>query len=185
MNVKMLKAVVAGLVLSVSGFANAGLIFSDNTNITTSGQSDIASFSSIGFEYYTNIIFSVDARGDFGENQSNEDIEFLIDGVNFGQYTWDTFGVTSSTGSSNISSIDKLISFSFNISALQWANFISDDSVQVTWNNGSGVGDWSNDYIGYVNYEINGVASQVPEPTTLAIFALGIMGLASRRFKKQ
>jgi hypothetical protein len=25
----------------------------------------------------------------------------------------------------------------------------------------------------------------VPEPTTLAIFALGIMGLASRRFKKQ
>ena len=109
----------------------------------------------------------------------------MIDGVNFGQYTWDTFGVTSSTGSSNISSIDKLISFSFNISALQWANFISDDSVQVTWNNGSGVGDWSNNYIGYVNYEINGVASQVPEPTTLAIFALGIMGLASRRFKKQ
>tara|TARA_R110001583_G_scaffold195495_2_gene374263 strand:- start:654 stop:1211 length:558 start_codon:yes stop_codon:yes gene_type:complete len=185
MNVKMLKAVVAGLVLSVSGFANAGLIFSDNTNITTSGQSDIASFSSIGFEDYTNIIFSVDARGDFGENESNEYIEFLIDGVNFGQYTWDTFGVTSSTGSSNISSIDKLISFSFNISALQWANFISDDSVQVTWNNGSGVGDWSNNYIGYVNYEINGVASQVPEPTTLAIFALGIMGLASRRFKKQ
>ena len=27
--------------------------------------------------------------------------------------------------------------------------------------------------------------SQVPEPSTLAIFALGLMGLASRRFKKQ
>ncbi|MDG1733866.1 MAG: PEP-CTERM sorting domain-containing protein [Thalassotalea sp.] len=26
--------------------------------------------------------------------------------------------------------------------------------------------------------------SEVPEPTTLAIFALGIMGLASRRLKK-
>lgn len=26
---------------------------------------------------------------------------------------------------------------------------------------------------------------EVPEPTTLAIFALGLMGLASRRFKKQ
>ena len=28
-------------------------------------------------------------------------------------------------------------------------------------------------------------ATSVPEPSTLAIFALGIMGLASRRFKKQ
>jgi hypothetical protein len=27
--------------------------------------------------------------------------------------------------------------------------------------------------------------SEVPEPSTLAIFALGIIGLASRRFKKQ
>jgi hypothetical protein len=30
-----------------------------------------------------------------------------------------------------------------------------------------------------------GTTSQVPEPSTLAIFALGLMGLASRRFKKQ
>jgi hypothetical protein len=28
-------------------------------------------------------------------------------------------------------------------------------------------------------------AAEVPEPSTLAIFALGLMGLASRRFKKQ
>ena len=27
--------------------------------------------------------------------------------------------------------------------------------------------------------------TQVPEPSTLAIFALGMIGLASRRFKKQ
>ena len=34
---------------------------------------------------------------------------------------------------------------------------------------------------------VNGpsASSQVPEPSTLAIFALGVMGLASRRFKKQ
>jgi hypothetical protein len=31
----------------------------------------------------------------------------------------------------------------------------------------------------------NGVVEQVPEPSTLAIFALGLIGLASRRFKKQ
>jgi len=38
--------------------------------------------------------------------------------------------------------------------------------------------------------EIKGIRSDnkvtsVPEPTTIAIFALGIMGLASRRMKKQ
>ena len=29
------------------------------------------------------------------------------------------------------------------------------------------------------------IAAKIPEPSTLAIFALGLMGLASRRFKKQ
>jgi hypothetical protein len=38
--------------------------------------------------------------------------------------------------------------------------------------------------LGYV-INPNLFAQQVSEPTTLAIFALGIMGLASRRFKKQ
>ena len=32
---------------------------------------------------------------------------------------------------------------------------------------------------------VKSTPSEVPEPTTLAIFALGIMGLAARRFKKQ
>lgn len=32
---------------------------------------------------------------------------------------------------------------------------------------------------------ISVVSAEVPEPSTLAIFALGMMGLASRRFKKQ
>ena len=33
--------------------------------------------------------------------------------------------------------------------------------------------------------QVWGTTSQVPEPSTLAIFALGLMGLASRRFNKQ
>jgi len=36
-----------------------------------------------------------------------------------------------------------------------------------------------------LKYEYNSVTQSVPEPTTLAIFALGMIGLASRRFKKQ
>jgi hypothetical protein len=36
-----------------------------------------------------------------------------------------------------------------------------------------------------ISYVANWGATEVPEPSTLAIFALGLMGLASRRFKKQ
>jgi len=37
----------------------------------------------------------------------------------------------------------------------------------------------------YTISNVNSVPLNVPEPSTLAVFALGIMGLASRRFKKQ
>jgi len=36
-----------------------------------------------------------------------------------------------------------------------------------------------------VDYSNGAASTAVPEPSTLAIFALGIMGLAARRFKKQ
>lgn len=38
---------------------------------------------------------------------------------------------------------------------------------------------------GLRNFAYNANMSQIPEPSTLAIFALGIIGLASRRFKKK
>ena len=37
----------------------------------------------------------------------------------------------------------------------------------------------------FMGVVVDGVATAVPEPTTLAIFALGVIGLASRRFKKK
>lgn len=38
--------------------------------------------------------------------------------------------------------------------------------------------------VGFAEIAFEGVKSTVPEPSTLAIFALGMIGLASRRFKK-
>jgi hypothetical protein len=43
----------------------------------------------------------------------------------------------------------------------------------------------SNSSAGYDNFVFDTAAQDVPEPSTLAIFALGMIGLASRRFKKQ
>lgn len=68
-----------------------------------------------------------------------------------------------------------------------------------SWGQASGTNYWLNgqlDDIGLWNkslsvnevseiYNANASATSVPEPSTLAIFALGLMGLASRRFKKQ
>ena len=43
----------------------------------------------------------------------------------------------------------------------------------------------TNNGVVFIAYERTGNSQEVPEPSTLAIFALGIMGLAARRFKKQ
>jgi hypothetical protein len=52
------------------------------------------------------------------------------------------------------------------------------------------LGGYSPDIYGAIGYRHNShgiamVAKEVPEPSTLAIFVLGMIGLASRRFKKQ
>lgn len=47
-----------------------------------------------------------------------------------------------------------------------------------------GVGSFSSIGNGFL-VDYNGPSTDVPEPSTLVIFALGIIGLASRRFKKQ
>jgi len=62
-----------------------------------------------------------------------------------------------------------------------------EDYAAINWRSNGKWNDWgtpaSNIYIASVVEYNNSV--DVPEPSTLAIFALGMMGLASRRFKKQ
>ena len=44
---------------------------------------------------------------------------------------------------------------------------------------------YSQSQVRYTGFTEDKSPSTVPEPSTLAIFALGLIGLASRRFKKQ
>jgi len=189
MNIKMLKAALAGLVLSVSGFANAGLINIDFSTLTQNTQH--ASFDGVQFS----LIGGVDSSGnpyvtDGAIHNSNnswyptsqilqfsfanllENIAFNVDNYGSGNGSfWTAFSadnVALETGS--FSSGGGLFALTAtNVSYLQFNN----NYANYSWN------------FGVLSFSASEVSRDVPEPSTLAIFALGIFGLASRRFKKQ
>lgn len=184
-----IKTVLLTLILSSGLFvnnANAGIIVSDNTSVTSTGQSYTNTFDVTGFEDYINLIFTVSTRGDYGATQNSEYIEFSIDGISFGQFRYDTPDVTSSVGATGDGSIDWQLDFSFSITDTAWSTLYADDStITVSWSNASGVNAFTTRYSPFVNFNLAGDPNPVPEPTTLAIFALGMMGLAVRRLKKK
>jgi hypothetical protein len=120
---------------------------------------------------------------------------FDITGIN-------TFGGWRDTGRDNqnyevlFSMVDNPLLFTSlaSISFSQIANSTTSTRVSIGDSSGilaSGVaavrfsfGAQENGYAGYRELDIIGTAT-VPEPTSLVIFALGIMGLATRRFKNQ
>jgi hypothetical protein len=166
--------------------ANAGIIVSDNTSVTSTGQFYTNTFDVTGFEDYINLIFTVSTRGDYGNTQSSEYIEFFIDGISFGQFRYNTPGVTSSIGATGLSWGDWELDFSFSITDIAWSTLYADDStITVSWSNASGVNAFTSRYNPFVNFNLAGDPNPVPEPSTLAIFALGMMGLAVRRFNKK
>jgi len=193
MKLKFLNTTVAGLILSLSclvSTANAGLILSDETVVDTSGQAYSKIFDVSSFKDYINLVFTVEARGDYGTLNS-ENIEFLIDDISFGEFNYNTPGVNSIVGPTGNSSYDYVMDFSFTISDSDWNTLFADNSeVKIEWNNANGV---DAKYASYVNFSLSGTPGEpnitdpvpVPAPTTIAVFALALIGFASRKFKKQ
>ncbi|WP_246129079.1 PEP-CTERM sorting domain-containing protein [Colwellia demingiae] len=186
MNIKMLKAALAGLVLSVSGFANAGLIVIDGLmDITeTSGQEETWSFTPVINNVGGGTLY-LSGEGDFEGShefmsifiESNNLFATLLDGngddVDYFSgtsgskdgYTWAAWNHTIAIDESTLTSI------------------LSDNTFSLKLALSSGVSTyWDDDF---VSWSLSYNSTPVPEPSTLAIFALGIMGLAARRFKKQ
>jgi len=194
MNIKMLKAALVGLVLSVSGFANAGLItISQTQEITSDGQGFSFNFSMLPVEI-SNLQFFVNVNGDYSIGQ-NEFLELTFQDFS-GLIKLSPTGVDSNTineFSLNEFDFDTInccinhnISASFSIGSTP-STFLQGNNFIVYLQNSSDVRDdtaWYPEHLDFVEIGFT-YTTDVPEPSTLAIFALGIMGLASRRFKKQ
>jgi hypothetical protein len=201
MNIKMLKAALAGLVLSVSSFANAGLITLD-FDAFESGSSErdlyASPFITQGFQFTGNFVvndYNIVGSGNTeytgsaalspysGEThtlQQTNGSAFDLISLDFTELKsqlnnyGDLLFIGNISGGDTVSQIitpDKI----FNIQNVNFSGFTNLVSVMFTINVGE-------------NLQFDNIVlrtAEVPEPTTLAIFALGIMGLASRRFKKK
>lgn len=218
MNIQMLKAAVAGLILSVSGLANAGLIVSATGAVINSGGPGFGSIldtinqNGLSTGYVSGV---TDFDSYIASNPSHT--------IAFGGYEW--FGNSSETASSvtydlgSLTSINALALWNEETEGIPLLDlYVSSDNVNF---NALSLGltpvdnpladylpevfSFSDVNTRYVRFDMSSCthndwacaigevafrtaepadSTSVPEPSTLAIFALGIMGLASRRLKK-
>ena len=165
MHIKMLKRALVGLVFSVSGFANAGLVMTDISGTATDGL----------YTYYEGGLGdSLGVGRDFWEIttlSSNQLLFETIINVGFATAEVDLFGLEAN---------DDWISASITgTNGVPFLTYSGGDTAKISFPGG---GQW---FIGDTITITFDSANPVPEPSTVAIFALSIMGLASRRFKKQ
>ncbi|WP_143871874.1 PEP-CTERM sorting domain-containing protein [Catenovulum sediminis] len=222
MNIKMLKAAVAGLALSVSGFANAGLIvgYAPNVEVTTGMDATGITWVDSNAEIYES------SGGSFGDAitlrpsvavatfsdavAANDFFQFSISAQLSNSFDLETFSFHAYNGGASTprgwvlrSSVDSFASdidssfitapydtiapdlFSVDLSSFTSLTSIDFRVYAFAPTAGYAVNFGNLQIRGTVFDELgNEIQTQIPEPSTLAIFTLGIMGLASRRFKK-
>jgi len=166
---------------TLSGFAtqDAALINFDFT--TTSG------------DLFFNYVFASEEYPEFVNTQVNDVFAFFLDGVNIALIPGTTTPVSIDTinGGVNSALFNSNTANTFNIQYDGFTNVFTAQALGLTAgvhtisiaiaDAGDGVVDSS---VFIQSSSFANKINSVPEPSTLAIFALGIMGLASRKFKK-
>jgi len=231
MKLNILKAAIAGLILTVSGFANAGLIpfaITDANNVAEnldygSGAININGSARITTDY-ANVLsnnwyqevyidgqsLSYSIEWIFSNNLNMKDrfseavtigstVKWLInqngaESVINGTWWWsdnsyqNTFDWTTSGTSFSFddgiwgagSVVNGDIGAPTNNTVWGVGNYNSSDTYETVWTNGIQTSNATPNLRNVMYLK----TAEVPEPSTLAIFALGIMGIATRRFRK-
>lgn len=191
MKIKMLKAALVGLVLSVSSFANAGLI-TETTEQTVNFQDFSFNWGVADWLTSTSATLTIEIQGDLGyfDASIGESFELILESFNLGTHGLFNSGLNGWTELTPNAGIDAWhVTRDFSLTSTQMASLLNDNLFQLDINLNQGV-HVSFGILNNINPFVKAslrysTGTSVPEPTTLAIFALGIMGLASRRFKKQ
>lgn len=221
MNIKMLKMAFAGLVLSVSGLANATLItldsndtgwYDDDGNHTTSNQNYIAGDSMFSGLHNNFSVFDLSGLGSniisatlnfynpangYSSNDLNETFELFDVNTAIDSLLGGTGGVAAYTdlGSGTLfgsvvvdaTSADSFVSVVLNANAIDELNnaiglFAFGGSLLSVDDSNESL--FASSHENYQPVQLIVETSEVPEPSTIALLALGLLGLASRRFKK-
>jgi hypothetical protein len=222
MKCKMLKAAFACLVLTVSGLANAGILYStgfesgalgsewNTTSSTVNGRIRVLTttggfFGQSSGPYSGTYFLGLDAC--CGDNYTTNEAVLSLNLTGLQNVVLDFWwaewndenesqdGVFLSVdGGTNYFLVQALLGQSYQ--DLTWQNFSINLSEQASLNGLSLSSDVRLKFQQYDNYyfaggndgflfdDISITADEVPEPSTLAILALGMIGLGVRRFKK-
>jgi hypothetical protein len=196
MTSKFLKVAIAGLVLSASclvNVANAALISVSDWHLTTDASGGLRQLAQSQF---SDIYLAVSKNTTFNFVDTYEIM------AGYRQMTTaeavERFRGNGAPGTLPIHSYFNQAGWSgYNWEGKNRYQFIYSDSVATghykhagnyeSHNNAGGFNVNTANFAGFVLIKDDSLLNpiSVPEPTTLAIFALGIIGLASRRFKKQ
>lgn len=200
MKLKFLKAIVVGAALVVSSLANAGIIH-DVQNGKLMGASGIDingalySVSFVDGSCNTAYAGCDETLFDFTDSQSATDAfnalidQVFIDNVVIAGVEYDFDSIPTLTNGCEYNSFCEIwVPFSKSTDTShksRWGYNRSNTSTDAIYQNiYTANNSYEGSYMTYTNF-VREEIGQVPEPSTLAIFSLGIMGLASRRFKKQ
>jgi hypothetical protein len=227
MKFKFLKAAITGLIVSISSFANAGLIQADVINGDNSAFTlDVENydlkwldFGSISGSSYSDIDYYIGAGKQYegwriaNQYEATELWEHLFFSKVETEYYNSNGDLIYSGGADAITDLLNSYRRTFGLSMIGSAGpytrlhyqgwYLGDDetinSLLATIDQSMDTGRYANITSGdYQNPSPNRQVTHfnvllvkgterraVPEPSTLVIFALGLMGLALRRFKKQ
>ena len=174
--------------LSDSNYINT--IFNGTFGVETSGDDDFIGFV-FGYENSNDFLLFDWKQG----NQSSAFSGFTLSKVNgvdvdYWAHTGSDITVLASDYAGNNGWSDNTV-YNFNLDFTTSGIKIDINNTNVfdvsgSFNTGKfGFYNYSQSQVRYTGFTEDKSPSTVPEPSTLAIFALGLIGLASRRFKKQ